>query len=234
MIGGKVVGRVRLDSTAGGTETAGMEIRPERPEDAEPIAAVHIRAWQAGYAGIMPEEVLARLNVAAWAQRRRDVGTADPEHPFTTLIAEHDEEVRGFVTFGPYRVDQDSDDLDHRYAEILSLYVDPAHWDTGVGRRLLDAALAGLAGRDWTELRLWVLAENARARRFFERAGLVTDGERSTYELQRTGGRSPLGLVELRYVGTLDRLGGADRQHQQQGDADPHVEVAAEEAAHPR
>ena len=48
----------------------------------------------------------------AWAQRRRDVGTADPEHPFTTLLAEVDGVVVGFTTFGPYRSNQDRDDLD--------------------------------------------------------------------------------------------------------------------------
>ncbi len=62
-------------------------IRPETPDDAEAIARVHVRAWQGGYAGLIPAEVLSRLNPAAWAQRRRDMGTADPEQPFTTLVA---------------------------------------------------------------------------------------------------------------------------------------------------
>ena len=181
-----------------------LTIRPEEPADAEAIASVHVRTWQAGYAGIMPDEVLARLNVRAWAQRRRDLGTADPEHPFTTLLAERDDTVVGFTTFGPYRNNQDRDDLDHAYGEILTMYVDPAHWGTGVGRELMTAGLAGLIGRGWREIRLWVLARNDRARRFYERAGLVTDGERSTYELQRSGGLPPLGLIELRYATRLD------------------------------
>jgi ribosomal protein S18 acetylase RimI-like enzyme len=177
-----------------------LTIRPEEPADAEAIASVHVRTWQAGYAGIMPDEVLARLNVQAWAQRRRDVGTADPEHPFTTLLAQRDDAIVGFTTFGPYRNNQDRDDLDHTYGEIVTMYVDPTQWGTGVGRALMSAGLAGLAGRGWREIRLWVLADNERARRFYERAGLVTDGERSTYELQRSGGRPPLGLVEVRYA----------------------------------
>ncbi|MEV4629206.1 GNAT family N-acetyltransferase [Micromonospora sp. NPDC049523] len=180
-----------------------LTIRPEEPADAEAVASVHVRTWQAGYAGIMPDEVLARLNVQAWAQRRRDIGTADPEHPFTTLLAERDDTVIGFTTFGPYRNNQDRDDLDHTYGEILTMYVDPAHWGTGVGRELMIAGLTGLTERGWRDIRLWVLAENERARRFYERAGLVTDGEQSTYELHRTGGRPPLGLVELRYATRL-------------------------------
>ncbi|MFI6132290.1 GNAT family N-acetyltransferase [Micromonospora sp. NPDC051141] len=180
-------------------------IRPEEPDDAEAIARVHIHGWQAGYAGIMPAEVLRRLNPAAWAQRRRDLGTADPEHPFTTLVAEADGQVTGFTTFGPYRNNQDRGDLDPAYGELLALYLEPAHWGSGTGAALLAAARAGLAGRGWTEYRLWVLADNARARRFYERAGHSPDGEESAYPVPLPGGRDPVLLRELRYTARLDR-----------------------------
>ncbi|MFC4145415.1 GNAT family N-acetyltransferase [Micromonospora mangrovi] len=181
-----------------------LTIRRGEPDDAEAIARVHIRSWQSGYAGIIPDEVLARLNPAAWAQRRRDVGTADPEHPFTTLVTEVDGVITGFATFGPYRNDQDRADLDLSYGEIVTMYVEPARWGTGHGRALLAAARAGLAGRGWTEYRLWVLADNVRARHFYERAGLSTDGVESVYRVPLHGGRDPLGLVELRYTARLD------------------------------
>ncbi|SBT53396.1 GNAT family N-acetyltransferase [Micromonospora auratinigra] len=179
-------------------------IRREEPDDAEAVARVHVHGWQAGYAGIMPDEVLRRLNPAAWAQRRRDVGTADPDHPFTTLLAESDGVVTGFVTFGPYRNDQDRDDLDPAYGEILGMYLEPAWWGTGTGRALFAAARTGLAERGWTEYRLWVLADNARARRFYERAGLSADGVESTYPVPLAAGRDPVRLRELRYAARLD------------------------------
>ncbi|MEU8298328.1 GNAT family N-acetyltransferase [Micromonospora sp. NPDC048909] len=183
-----------------------LTIRSEEPDDAEAVARVHVHGWQAGYAGIMPDEVLRRLNVAAWAQRRRDVGTADPEHPFTTLLAEADGgDVVGFTSFGPYRVNQDRAELDPGCGEVLALFVEPAHWGDGTAETLLTAARDGLAARGWSAYRLWVLAENHRARRFCERAGLSPDGERSTYPVPLAGGRPPVGLVELRYAG---RLGG--------------------------
>lgn len=187
----------------GGYNGQMLIIRRERPEDAAAVADVHVRTWQAAYAGIMPGEVLARLNVAAWAQRRRDVGTAEPDHPFVTLVAEEGGTMVGFATAGPYRNGQDADDLDPRYGEILSMYVDPTRWGTGVGRALMGAVLAETAGHDWPELRLWVLEENTRGRRFYERAGLVPDGERSAFELQRAAGRLPVTLTELRYVRRL-------------------------------
>jgi GNAT superfamily N-acetyltransferase len=181
-----------------------LTIRREEPDDAEAIARVHVHGWQSGYAGVMPDEVLDRLNVAAWAQRRREVGTADPEHPFTTLLGEVDGLAVGFTTFGPYRRNQDRDDLDPSVGEVLALYVEPAFWGDGTATALLAAARAGLVERGWNGYRLWVLAGNGRARRFYERAGLSPDGERSTYQVPLAGGRGPVGLVELRYAGRLD------------------------------
>ncbi|NES12781.1 MULTISPECIES: GNAT family N-acetyltransferase [Micromonospora] len=178
-------------------------IRREEPDDAEAVARVHVRSWQAGYAGIMPDEVLGRLNPAAWAQRRRDLGTADPEHPFTTLLAEADGVLTGFATFGPYRNNQDRGDLDPAYGEILAMYLAPDWWGTGAGRALLAAARAGLAERGWTEYRVWVLADNVRARRFYERAGLSPDGDESTYPVPLHGGRDPVRLREVRYTARL-------------------------------
>jgi GNAT superfamily N-acetyltransferase len=198
------VRRVTLDRRPlGGYNGQMLIIRRERPEDAPAVADVHVGSWQAAYAGIMPDEVLARLNVAAWAQRRRDVGTADPDHPFLTVVAEEGERVVGFATAGPYRNDQDAEDPDPRYGEILSMYVAPDRWGAGVGRTLMAAVLSETAGHNWPELRLWVLEENTRGRRFYERAGLVPDGERSAFELQRGVGQLPVTLTELRYARRL-------------------------------
>lgn len=179
-------------------------IRREQAADAEAIARVHISGWRAGYAGIMPDEVLARLNPVAWAQRRRDLGTAEPDHPFTTLLAETDDGIAGFTTFGPYRNNQDRGDLDPAYGEVVAMYVAPEHWGDGTARALFAAACAGLLDRGWTQYRVWVLADNHRARRFYQRAGLSPDGERSTYPVPLSGGRAPLHLIELRYAGRLD------------------------------
>jgi ribosomal protein S18 acetylase RimI-like enzyme len=182
-----------------------VTIRREHPDDAEAVAGVNVRSWQRGYAGIMPDELLSRLNVAAWAQRRRDWGTADGDHPFTTFVAEADDgSVVGFVTVGPYRQGQDHENLNPAYGEILAIYVDPMHWGSGIGRELMATARAALAGEGKTTVRLWVLEDNARARRFYERAGLAPDGDRSTYTIQLTADRDPVGLDEIRYVGPVD------------------------------
>jgi GNAT superfamily N-acetyltransferase len=181
-----------------------VTIRRERPDDAEAVAGVNVRAWQAGYAGIMPAELLDRLNVAAWAERRRQWRTADADQPFRTYVAEADDgEIVGFATVGSYRQGQNPDDLDPAFGEILTMYVEPARWGTGVGRALMAAARAALVEAGHSTARLWVLEANDRARRFYEQAGLSPDGERSTFTIQLTAGHDPVALDEIRYVGRL-------------------------------
>lgn len=179
-----------------------VTIRPETADDIDAVAAVHVRAWQVGYAGIIPADVLTALDPAGFAARRRDRRAAGT--PFATLVADLDGAVVGFTTVGPYRNGQNSDDLDFAYGEILAIYVEPARWGSGVGSALLARGCAELTGRGFTEARLWVLDDNVRARRFYERAGLVADGERSVYTLRRAPDQPPVELPEVRYARRLD------------------------------
>jgi hypothetical protein len=42
-----------------------MRIRLARPEDAGPIAEVHVAAWQAAYGGLMPDSYLDQLTAVS-------------------------------------------------------------------------------------------------------------------------------------------------------------------------
>jgi diamine N-acetyltransferase len=63
---------------------------------------------------------------------------------------------------------------------LHGFYVVPGCWGSGVADELHDAAVALLA--DCAELRLWVLDENRRARRFYERHGWRANGETRVVE----------------------------------------------------
>ena len=65
---------------------------------------------------------------------------------------------------------------------LRHLAVDPRHWGTGLADRLLDTSLARIATRGATSAQLWVLADNHRARRFYERAGWLLGDEERTAE----------------------------------------------------
>jgi GNAT superfamily N-acetyltransferase len=87
---------------------------------------------------------------------------------------------------------------DGSVAELYALYVRPAWWSTGTGRALMERVLARTSGAGYLSITLWVLRDNRRARRFYERAGFAPDG--TTNVLHRLGD-----VTELRYRRALNR-----------------------------
>lgn len=152
-----------------------LTVRPATPDDAAGIAGVHVRAWKVGYRGLLPDGYLDGLRpedrIAHYT-----LGSTNPDHP-STLVADVDGVIRGFVTTGPCR---DPEGIE--CGEVLALHVDPGSWGLGIGRRLISEARAALSQRGCAEAVLWVLAGNARAGRFYEADGWRPDDRRRSHE----------------------------------------------------
>jgi ribosomal protein S18 acetylase RimI-like enzyme len=135
-------------------------IRPARPEDAEAIARVHVATWRAAYAHAIPSETLAAVDVDERAELwKRFLGG-----PTAIFVGELDGEVCGFVSVGESQEHPGE-------GELFSIYVLPAAWGTGLGTALIERGEDELRARGFTRATLNVLADNPRARRFYERQG---------------------------------------------------------------
>jgi ribosomal protein S18 acetylase RimI-like enzyme len=151
-----------------------VDVRPARLEDAERIAEIHVRSWQGGYRGLIPQEYLDSLDPA----RRLDdrfarIRDADWNRGGCFVVSGADGRLAGFADIGRSR-DADSDpDL---AGEILAIYLDPEAWGEGLGRALMSAALRHLERAGYAEVTLWVLDTNIRAQRFYRAAGFSPDG----------------------------------------------------------
>jgi ribosomal protein S18 acetylase RimI-like enzyme len=139
-------------------------IRRATVEDAEGIAAVHVRTWQAAYRHVFPPDALDAMHVEERIERWRQ-NVVDPG--VQVFVADEDGVV-GFVTVGPSR-DPDCD------GELWGIYVAPAAWGRGPDGELMRAGLESL-GATFREAILWVLDDNPRARRFYEKHGWTLDG----------------------------------------------------------
>ena len=62
--------------------------------------------------------------------------------------------------------------------ELYAIYVLPQAWGSGAGAALMREAVAGLREAFDGDAVLWVLEDNPRARRFYEREGWRLDGGR--------------------------------------------------------
>lgn len=166
-----------------------LRIRAMTDADIKAVATVRVRGWQFAYAGIMPQPYLDAMNIeenAAWLRERFAHDHDAPDN----VVAERDGTVVGWACRGPCR-DEDTGSGD---GELYALYVLPDHLSTGVGRALIEEAVAQAARCGWPRLRLWVLRDNARARRFYEIAGFEPDGAEESFEVN--GAR----VQEVRYA----------------------------------
>jgi ribosomal protein S18 acetylase RimI-like enzyme len=152
-----------------------MTIRRAMSADAEIVGRIHVESWNVAYRGIMPDDVIARTDLAYrtafWAER-----IADREWP-VYLIEEQGEAV-AFCQMIPTK---DPDDDATRVGHITSLHVLPQLRGHGYGRVLMDHVRQEFLRRGFAEVTLWVLEENREARRFYEKHGFRLDGGTRRY-----------------------------------------------------
>jgi len=190
------------------------------------IAAVQRETWFAAYEGIIAPEVIDRVTVPDGGARVRqsfrtrpwqrmlvavdpgpgnsgpgnsgpgDPGPGDPGAGGVVGYASFGPETDVLNTPWPHPLTADGEG--GRVAELYALYVRPAWWSTGTGRALLGKVLARTAAAGYESITLWVLRDNQRARRFYERAGFAPDG--ATNVLTGLGG-----VFEVRYRRALDQ-----------------------------
>ena len=150
-----------------------MLLRPAEPPDAIAVARVHVRSWQVGYRGLLPDDYLDQLRPEERAEKYT-FGSVDPGKPATIVAAEADV-ICGFVTTAPAR---DPDVAG--YGELCALYVDPEWWGHHIGAALVSAARARLLDLGFRHAILWVLKGNSRAARFYRIDQWVADGRLRT------------------------------------------------------
>ena len=183
-----------------------VRIRPAEVGDARAVAQVRAQTWLTSYAGVIPDQVLAELTTpeavgreAHWRAEHSMDGVLVAEATSAADAAE----VIGFASFGPERGEDDllgqpmPGPADEDRAELYAVYVLPQHSSSGVGRALLDRALALAAEAGYADISVWVLERHERGRRFYEQAGFAVTGE--TAALSRLGG--VIGIRLRRLVG---------------------------------
>jgi len=141
-----------------------VELRAAVPGDELAVGRVHIRAWQGGYRGLMPDAYLDGLRAEDRAARYRFDGSGPH-----TVVALIDGAICGFVTTSGN--------------EIVALNVDPDAWRCGVGRALIADARAAMVASGHRESILWVLDGNDRGHRFYVADGWAHDGTRKVAEV---------------------------------------------------
>ena len=140
-------------------------MRPAGVADAAAIARVHVATWRTAYRGLLPDDFLRSLGEPGY-EGRWVRAISDPG--IRVYVAEDGDEVVGFASGGRERAGEPQFS-----GELYALYVLSEAQGHGHGRELVRAVVDGLREMRLGDMIVWVLRDNANARRFYERLGGV-------------------------------------------------------------
>ena len=142
-----------------------MEIMIKKMESDDEIrgkAYVHWKCWQEAYTGMISQEYLDGLTL----EKCEKIAFSWPDN---IDVAKDGDRVRGFIGCGGLG------DESPGAGEVYALYVLSEFYGKGVAQALMKAGLEKISAS--SKICLWVLKENKRAIRFYEKCGFSPTGE---------------------------------------------------------
>lgn len=155
-------------------------------EDVKDISRIYALSWKAAYQGIVPQPYLDQLEEDFWVPAFQ---TWMENHTLSANLVFDGSTPVGCAAYGQSRDEKWPD-----WGEIVSLYVLPDYWSKGYGRKLFESALCDLKNSGYQTIYLWVLKENERARKFYERMNFQCTYEECTCRIMDKT------LVDIRYI----------------------------------
>jgi GNAT superfamily N-acetyltransferase len=168
----------------------GVFIRNASKDDAEILGLIYSQSYQAAFKDIIPDNILENI----FSPERRTDGLMkelSEGTPVNAILFYEDIPV-GLLTYGKHK----EVDFDDSSIEIWRIYLLPTYWGQNVGIDLLDWGIKEIEGKGYKKIILWVLEENSRARKFYEKMGFIHDGVTRVINVGKE-------LTDLRYIRDL-------------------------------
>lgn len=138
-------------------------VRPATLDDASEIARVHVASWRSTYRGMLPDDFLESLSEGHYTERWKRVIT---EGTSRVHVVDEPGGIVGFASGGRERAGEGT-----FAGELYAIYVLDSAQRHGHGRELVRAVAGALREMKLPDMIVWVLRDNAAARRFYERLG---------------------------------------------------------------
>lgn len=157
---------------------------------AHDIAFILTLSWQRAYKGIIPDDYLQKLSAEKKAERiKKSIGETPEEFYLFSVdklsagaaILCKDREKSAKATDG----------------EICAIYFLPEYWGLGYGKMAMHYSLKRFKELSCTDVTVWVLEENKRARNFYEKCGLSFSGTKQEINIGKP-------LIVAKYRGNID------------------------------
>ena len=151
-------------------------------DDFDAIGNIYVQSWRTAYQGIVPKGYLEELESSQWTPILHN-------HEYETYVICDEGNYVGVSSIGPARDEQMT-----AWGEITSFYLLPEFFGKGYGKQLLAHIIDVFADKGYMNMYLWVLEQNIRAQRFYEKHGFFRDSDEA---LVTIAGKE---LVEIRYA----------------------------------
>jgi len=159
-----------------------MEIRKvTKTDDFNAISRIYALSWKAAYKNIVPQQYLDEISENNWADKLRN------SRYDAYILIENGEYI------GTSSICAARDEKMYGWGEIISIYLLPEYFGKGYGKPLFDNSVNALVGMGYDKIYVWVLEQNIRARKFYEKNGFLLFDKK----LITIGGKD---LPEVRYV----------------------------------
>lgn len=145
-------------------------IRRATFEDAEAIAAIHVKSWKSTYNDLLDEEDLSNITYENRRALWETVLKMEKSGTCTFVICDEKQMV-GFISGGPERTKRFDYD-----SEIYNIYLLDSFQKKGLGARLLNAFSEEMLAIGYKTILVWVIKQNPSSR-FYERYKAEPVGE---------------------------------------------------------
>lgn len=135
-------------------------IRPAEPRDVPAIKRVAEHAWNEVYDDVLQQDTIDAALAEWYANELLLEHVQDSDVSF--FVTEAERTLTGYVSGG-------QNEFGH--GEVGAIYVDPDHWRTGTGSRLLEYFEDHGRAEGWNTMQIRVVAGNDVARPFYEKHG---------------------------------------------------------------
>lgn len=160
--------------------SSGYIIREAVPSDTEGTAYIHVKAWQTSYVGIIEQSYLDNISYDQRLELRKKILESEGT---LQLVVIFEGQVVGFADAGPLRPKLyneqffPSNNGDIKHGEIYAIYLLAEHQGKGLGRELYQECRRWFKAQGYHHFITWGLADNMRARHFYESEGGEATGE---------------------------------------------------------
>lgn len=162
-----------------------FEIIKATIKNAPEMGYIHACSWQKAYHNIIPESI---INTFTAEQRTQVFEQALKTRTEEYYLFQVDDLPAGIALL--YKSHEDMSASDE--GEIYAIYFHPDYWGTPATQLGFQFCIERLKELGYRQIHIWVLEENLRARKFYEKNGFTFDGKTQEIIIGKP-------LLEIRY-----------------------------------